>query len=177
MATKTAHIEQLKAMLRNPHSERHRKWVFGVLADIESPADVEPWLKAAHDLNARGVIDEDGWVYFAAIFLESLTLGDGVSDPELVRIQREMDALDAVESWKRPDDDDDEPWKQRDDDYGADGFSSKMRALFAAYDARAVVVTASYLCMGAQPIGCCILPRALHHKPRESNPIGFRWTY
>lgn len=141
----SAYSEQLEAMLRNPHSEPHRKWFFGILADIESPADVEPWLSAASDLYARGVIDEDGWVYFAAMFMESLTFGDSVTDPELVRIQREIDALDAVESWKRGDDEDDEPWKQRDDDVDADGFSPAMRALFAAYDARVVSITVSYL--------------------------------
>jgi hypothetical protein len=42
------------------------------------------------------------------MFMESLTLGDAVSDPELLRIQREMAALDVVEAWKRGNDDDED---------------------------------------------------------------------
>jgi hypothetical protein len=138
-----AFVEQLEAIVYDPHSEELRKKFFGILATVDKTG-VAQWITAASDLRARGVIDADGWVYFAAMFLECLTFGDAVTDPDLVRIQREIDALDAVESWKRGDDDDGEAWKESDTEYDVDG-SPEMRALFAAYDARAHEVMAEYL--------------------------------
>jgi hypothetical protein len=136
---------QLETFIRNPRSQKLRKKFFGILADVDAPG-VEPWIRGAADLRARGIIDDDGWIYFAAMFLECLTFSDAVVDPELLRIQREIDALEAVESWKRDAREYDEAHEEyeEDDDY-EDGYSPEMRALFAEYDARAHVVMAMYL--------------------------------
>ena len=124
-------MEQLQVYLNDPHSEQLRRRFFGVLASMNSPADVTPWLLAARQLYERGVIDDDGWVYFAAIFLECLTYGDAAVDAELVSLEAAMDDLDRS-------------YVASDEDDGVDD-TPEMRALHAAYDARAHVVEATYL--------------------------------
>lgn len=124
-------VEQLEEFVRGPHTDQSRRKFFGILAALETDADVELWIKAAHELHARGVIDDDGWTYFAAIFLECLTQGEAVSDPELVRIQGDIDDLDRQH-------------EARDDDFDIDELP-EMQALYAAYDSRSRVVEATCL--------------------------------
>ncbi|MGH7711091.1 MAG: hypothetical protein ACREOG_07395 [Gemmatimonadaceae bacterium] len=120
--------QQLEEVVRGPHSDQLRRKFFGILAALDGAADVEPWIRAAHELRASGIIDDDGLVYFAAMFLECLTQGDAVSDPDLVRIQDNIDALD-----RQHDANDAEGDVEVDD-------LPEMQALYAAYDARARVV-------------------------------------
>jgi hypothetical protein len=127
-------VALLEEHLANPHSKELRQKFFRIRAGINSLDEARPWIEAAADLRERGVIDDDGFVYFAAIFLEDLTYGDTISDPELQRIQREIDALDAVERAQA----------SEDDEYDEAG-SPEMQVLFRAFDARAHAVTAEYL--------------------------------
>lgn len=131
-------MEQLAAYLSNPQSVPLRRRFYGVLVHLNTTADVASWIRAARALYERAVIEEDGWVYFAAICLECLTHCLMVVDPELTRSQGEIDSFDR--SYVASDDDDDV------DD------TREMRALFAAYDARARIVRRRVFVSSGSPI-------------------------
>ena len=86
---------RLAAALGEPNPERSRR----IFSRIRSSLDVEPpvrWLDAARTLHERGTIGRDIYWHLLTLFVEVVIQQSHDTDPELVRIREEMDAIERA---------------------------------------------------------------------------------
>jgi hypothetical protein len=86
---------RLEAIATEANRDRALRAWQRVRTDLDDTQEAGTWIGAAHTLAERGTISDDALCYFVEILLESVTLSATSEDPELVRIE---DAMRAVES-------------------------------------------------------------------------------
>ena len=92
-----------------------------ILYDLDANPEPAPWVAGARTLSERLVISEDAFYYLAELFTDCLLPSAAASDPELVRLQAEMEVIQRAHGlresdyWRgeAPDD-----WRALDDDWG-----------------------------------------------------------
>jgi hypothetical protein len=89
-------LERLEALIAEPHLERSLRILWRIRGDLDTTPAPGPWISAAHVLRDRHVINGNTLTYFVEIFLECITFGAASADPELCRIQDEMEAVERT---------------------------------------------------------------------------------
>ena len=101
--------------------------------DLDAQPEPGPWIAAARTLSERLIISFDALYYFADLFTECLWLEASGADPELLRIESEMAAVERAHGL-------------REDEYlHLDDAPEEWRALSDAWDVRAREIVAAML--------------------------------
>jgi hypothetical protein len=114
--------ERLEALIREPHQDRADRMMARILDDLDANPEPAPWVSGARTLSERLVISEDAFYYLAELFVDCLLPSAAVSDPELTRLQAEMEVIERAHGLRENDHwhDDEAPddWRALDDEWG-----------------------------------------------------------
>jgi hypothetical protein len=125
--------ERLEALVREPNRARAQRMLGRVRQDLDARPEPGPWIVAARTLSERLIISFDALYYFAELFTECLLLEASGTDPELLRIESEMETLERAHGLRE-----DEYWH-------LDDAPEEWRALSDAWDRRAREIVAAAL--------------------------------
>jgi hypothetical protein len=86
-------LERLASVASEPGAERSHRMMARITDELMQTPEPGPWIAAAHELAARSVITENAALYLAEKFLECITFHSIDHDPEMMRIQDEIDRV------------------------------------------------------------------------------------
>jgi len=124
---------RLEAMVREPHRDRKERIIARIRTDLDDDPNPAPWLDSARTLWDRLIISEDTLQYLAEVFTECLVYRGSAEDPELVRLEEEMTAIERAHGLRE-----DEYWHEED-------APADWVALEAEWNRRADEIVNSYL--------------------------------
>lgn len=137
--------------MREPNRDRARRMLMRIRQDLDARPEPDAWIVAARTLSERLIISFDALYYFAEVFTECLLLEASGADPELLRIESEMETVEQAHGLRE-----DEYWH-------LDDAPEEWRALSDAWDLRAREIVAAAL----RSCGQSDLAEEFEHRPDE----------
>lgn len=117
-------LARLESLVNEPSSDRSRRILGRIREELDRTPEPGPWIAAARALAAKGAVTADAVYYFVEIFLECITARAAWNDPEMLRLDGEMNRV------KR------EHGLDEDDDWLVHEGPAAWQALNAAWDRR-----------------------------------------
>jgi hypothetical protein len=86
-------LERLASLVHEPGIERAQRMMLRISEELIRTPEPGPWIAAARTLAAQSVITENALVYLVEQFLECITMDAIGHDPEMMRIEEEIERV------------------------------------------------------------------------------------
>lgn len=90
---KRSPLERLASLAQEPKERRAKRLMVRITKELDASAAPGPWIRAAQTLADDAQISPNAALYLIERFLESVTMKAAASDPEMLRIEAELDRV------------------------------------------------------------------------------------